>query len=189
MSASTDSVDAASVAESGRRRRALLILAVVAVSVGLDQWTKHLAITHLMGEPPIVYWNDVFRLQFATNAGAFLSLGSQLPEGIRFWILTGLNGVILLGVGAFLFLKRDVGRGMAWALALILSGGVGNIIDRIRHDGLVIDFMNLGWPWWPMEIRTGIFNVADLAIVAGLVLLVGTELFRPVTTPPAPKAK
>ena len=166
-------------------KRIWLVVAVLIVSVALDQVTKYLAIVHLMGQPPIIYFNDVFRLQFATNTGAFLSLGSQLPDGLRFWVLTGLNGLILVGVGAYLFLRSHVPRGLTWALALILSGGVGNIIDRIRHDGKVIDFMNMGWPWWPLEIRTGIFNVADLAIVAGLVLMIVTEIFRPTNPSPA----
>jgi len=173
----------------GRLTRGLVVLGILVVSVGLDQWTKYLAIEHLLGQPPIIYFNDVFRFQYATNTGAFLSLGSQLPDGLRFWLLTGLNGVILVGVGAFLLLKTHLSMGLTWALALILSGGLGNIIDRIRHDGKVIDFMNMGWPWWPMEIRTGIFNVADLAIVAGLILMVGIEIFRPGAPPPAPSEK
>lgn len=170
--------------EMAHVKRIWLVIGVLIVSVTLDQVTKYLAIAHLMGQPPIIYFNDVFRLQFATNTGAFLSLGSQLPDGLRFWVLTGLNGLILVGVGAYLFLRTQVPRGLTWALALILSGGVGNIIDRIRHDGKVIDFMNMGWPWWPLEIRTGIFNVADLAIVAGLVLMIATEMFRPTSTSP-----
>ena len=51
---------------------------------------------------------------------------------------------------------------------LLLAGAVGNLIDRIRLDGLVIDFLNLGIG----PLRTGIFNVADMAIMAGAVLLV-----------------
>ena len=52
-------------------------------------------------------------------------------------------------------------------LALLLSGAVGNLIDRLRYDGLVIDFLNFGVG----PLRSGIFNVADMAIMAGALLL------------------
>jgi signal peptidase II len=54
------------------------------------------------------------------------------------------------------------------ACALLLGGAIGNLIDRVRFDGLVIDFMNLGIG----PLRTGIFNVADVAISVGAVLLI-----------------
>ena len=58
-----------------------------------------------------------------------------------------------------------------WRLAgcgLLVSGAVGNLIDRVRFDGLVIDFLNVGLG----PLRTGIFNVADMAIMAGAALVV-----------------
>ena len=71
-----------------------------------------------------------------------------------------------------------------FALALILSGGVGNLIDRVLRGGLVVDFMNVGIG----TLRSGIFNVADLGIVGGLVLLLALELFgrRAPSAPSAP---
>ncbi len=53
-------------------------------------------------------------------------------------------------------------------MRLLLGGAIGNLIDRVRFDGLVIDFMNLGVG----PLRTGIFNVADVAISCGAVLLI-----------------
>jgi signal peptidase II len=55
---------------------------------------------------------------------------------------------------------------VAWSL--VLSGGVGNLLDRVLHDGRVIDFMNLGRG----NLRTGIFNVADMCITFGVLLLI-----------------
>ncbi len=61
------------------------------------------------------------------------------------------------------------------ARSLVLSGGLGNLVDRIINDGRVIDFMNIGIG----SLRTGIFNVADVCITVGVVVLVFQALQRP----------
>ena len=62
---------------------------------------------------------------------------------------------------------------VAWSL--VLSGGIGNLLDRLFHEGRVIDFMNIGIG----SLRTGIFNVADVCITIGISLLVFELLQRP----------
>lgn len=62
---------------------------------------------------------------------------------------------------------------VAWSL--VLSGGLGNLVDLIINDGRVIDFMNIGIG----SLRTGIFNVADVCITVGVVVLVFQALQRP----------
>lgn len=62
---------------------------------------------------------------------------------------------------------------VAWSL--VLSGGLGNLVDRIINDGRVIDFMNIGIG----SLRAGIFNVADVYITVGVVVLVFQSLQRP----------
>lgn len=61
------------------------------------------------------------------------------------------------------------------ARSLVLSGGLGNLVDRIINDGRVIDFMNIGIG----SLRTGIFNVADVCITVGVVVLIFQALRRP----------
>jgi signal peptidase II len=158
----------------------LVVLAIIAVLVGLDQWSKKVAMDVLMGNPPILYGGGLFRWTYATNSGAFLSLGSTLSEANRFWVLVGFNGVILTALALFLLFGRQLRMAPAVALALILAGGIGNLIDRLFRGGEVIDFMHidLGFSlgWIPM--KTGVFNVADMAIVGGLLLLIGLEMFQ-----------
>jgi signal peptidase II len=150
-------------------RRAVVFFGVATVSTALDQITKIVATAELKGNPMSSYWGDVFRLQFATNDGAFLSLGSSLPTTVRFFILTVGVGVLLLGIALFSLFGKGLDTTQVAGYALIVSGGASNWFDRARFDGLVVDFMNLGLG----SLRTGIFNVADLAIVAGIgVLLV-----------------
>ena len=148
-------------------RRAALFLAVSAASIGLDQWTKVLATANLKGRPPHQWLGDTFRLQYATNEGAFLSLGASLPPTARHWVLIVGVGLLLLALSAYALFGRKVDQSQVGAYALIASGGFSNWIDRARFDGSVVDFMNMGLG----PLRTGVFNVADLAIMVGIGLL------------------
>jgi len=136
------------------------------VTVGIDQWTKVLAVRHLPVEP-WTYWNDTFRLQLAYNTGAFLGMAGTWSESARFWLLTVLNGVFLVGLAGVLVWHWRMPLGRFIAGAGILAGGIGNMIDRVTNAGKVTDFMNLGLG----PVRTGIFNVADMAITGGALLL------------------
>jgi signal peptidase II len=148
-------------------RRALLFITVSVVSIAFDQWTKVLATAHLKGRAPYIWLEDTFRLQYATNEGAFLSLGASLPPRARYWVLIIGVGVLLSALALYSLLSPKVDRFQVGAYALIASGGFSNWIDRARNEGSVVDFMNMGIGW----LRTGVFNVADLAIMVGIGLL------------------
>jgi len=167
-----------------QKKRCLLVFALVTGVVALDQLTKYIAIQQLQGQPATEYWGGLFKFIFARNTGAFLSLGSQLSENARFWALTAFNGAILSVVSLFLFFKTTLRTSAVIALSFILAGGVGNLIDRICRDGHVVDFMNMGITIGPWPVRTGIFNVADVAIMAGLFLLIVLEFMKPKTETP-----
>jgi signal peptidase II len=148
--------------------RVVMSAAVFAASVGCDQATKRIAVNQLKMAPPRSYLGDLFRLQYAENRGAFLSMGADLSHGARWWLLTvGVAG-ILLALLVYALTSKQLTRIHVASFALIFSGGVSNLIDRMTQGGVVVDFMNLGIG----PVRTGIFNVADLAIVAGVVALV-----------------
>lgn len=145
-----------------RYRRSLLIFGALFGLVGLDQATKELAKNLLRGNGLFTYLGDTMRLQYMENRGAFLSLGAALPEEYRFWFFSvGVVGLLIVVCG-YLFTRKSHPLTTA-ALTLIVGGGAGNIIDRLNH-GYVIDFMNVGIG----ELRTGVFNVADMAILAGV---------------------
>ncbi len=154
-----------------KRARLLLGLLILGAGVGADQATKRLAVERLRGAPPVSFLADTVRLQYAENTGAFLGLGKALSARQRFWAFTVATAALLAGLGIFLALHWDTHRLSFVALAMVLAGGVGNLLDRLFHDGRVIDFLNLGIG----PLRTGIFNVADVGITAGVVLLwIGT---------------
>jgi signal peptidase II len=150
------------------RSRWILPALVFCSCLGCEQWTKRLATEHLKQVPPTQYLADTLRIQYAENPGAFLGAGGGLPAQQRFWLLVVVNAVVLIAIPAVLAAKTDLGRAQLFSVALLLAGGIGNLLDRVFHDGLVIDFLNMGIG----PLRTGIFNVADMAILAGFALLI-----------------
>ena len=157
-----------------RRGRILLLLGLLVVLVGCDQATKKYAMDHLRGQEEQVYLNGFFRIKYAENPGAFLSLFAGLPPAARFWILTVGNGIVLGAFAFFLVFGRHPDRWFFTGLALVVVGGVGNLIDRIRLGGRVIDFLIIGRE---LPLQTGVFNVADVAITVGFLMLIPLVAF------------
>jgi signal peptidase II len=122
---------------------------------------------------PVAWAGGIVTLSYAENRGAMLSLGAGLPEHTRFLLFTAGVGALLAGVAGFLLFSSGLTRAHVTALSLILAGGGSNLFDRLSHNGRVVDFVVLG----AGGIRTGVFNLADLTIMAGASLLVIT-MFR-----------
>lgn len=141
-----------------------------------DQVTKFWAVNQLMGKSSIVYFNGLFQFVYAENPGAFLGLGSGWSREMRFVIFAF---VVFLGLGSMLWylVKKENLKINLYAYTFILAGGVGNLWDRVFHeDGHVIDFMLIEI-WGP--VKTGVFNIADIFIVVGVLLaLCGEYLIK-----------
>ena len=153
---------------ASRANRIVILLAMLVSCVGCDQVTKSIAARQLAALPRQSYLGDTVRLEFALNPGAFLGMGGSLGSGARFWGLTVINGALLAILAYVLITRWSMPPGNFAAWALILAGGIGNLIDRVGQHGLVTDFLNVGIG----PVRTGIFNVADMAITAGCCILV-----------------
>lgn len=155
--------------------RTLLLLALVATTIGCDRVSKHIAVTSLAGTPGRSFFADTVRLEYAENVGGFLSLGATQPPAVRtaiFKIGTGLLLVATLMAAAKL---RLTGWPLV-GLSLVWAGGASNWVDRVMH-GSVVDFLNVGFG----ALRTGVFNVADVAVMLGACILAGAcrRLNRP----------
>ncbi len=147
--------------------RFALVGAILATSVGCDQVTKIAARQHLEGQGTQSFLGDTFRLTYTENYGAFLGMGSNLPDPVRNLIFVGLVSIFLVGFLVWILRTRELSRTALVSATLIIGGGIGNLIDRVLFDGGVTDFMNLGIG----PVRTGIFNVADVWIVVGAAAL------------------
>lgn len=145
-------------------------LGIAAIVILLDQVTK-ITISKLFTYGASYPLTSFFNLVLAYNKGAAFSFLAAESGWQRYFFT-------VLGIAAALFivylLKRHAGQRLfCWALALILGGAVGNVIDRMVH-GHVIDFLDFhlrGWHW-------PAFNVADSAICIGAVLFIIDELRR-----------
>ena len=156
-----------------KMKRILILLFVLISCVGCDQATKFVARQTLATAPVQEYAGGLFRLVYAENPGAFLGLGATLPATARFWIFVVMAALLLTGVGIFALRSlQQTPLPVIVAIALVIGGGLGNLIDRIVHDGRVVDFMQVGFPW----LRTGVFNVADMAIMTGVGLMLLTTV-------------
>jgi signal peptidase II len=151
--------------ENPMRRIPRFVFAILVLffCTGFDQVTKDVARERLASSPPISLLNDTVRIQYIENTGAILGLGSSLPSEVRFMIFVVLNGLIAISTLICALKLHELRSVQRAALLLIASGGMGNLLDRLFNQGAAIDFMNLGIG----SLRTGIFNVADVFIVAG----------------------
>ena len=154
-------------------KRVILILVILVSCVGCDQVTKTVARNRLPPSRPIYLIGDVFLFQLEENVGSFLGLGSSLSASTRFWLLTVISGVMLVGILVYVLVDRSLNLLGVVAASLFIGGGVSNLIDRMFNEGRVIDFMNMGIG----NLRTGVFNVADVAIMVGAGLLVLQSLW------------
>jgi signal peptidase II len=160
------------------RRKILLVLIILCVCVAADQATKALAKQHLAGTPTIYALGGTVMLHYSENVGAFLSLGARLPETARVWIFIVFNSLVLTGTLIFILTMRSLS---VWGItggALIVGGGFSNLIDRLFHNGAVVDLLHIGIG----RVRTGIFNLAEVAIMAGIGLML-IEAWRRDETP------
>ena len=142
-----------------------MLCLLLAGTAGCDRVTKHYALMNLAGMPDQSYLGDTIRLNYHENAGGFLSAGATWRPEIRAVVFQFANGAFLLGT-MVLAIRHQWSRLAATGLILFVAGGLSNLIDRLAM-GSVIDFLNLGIG----SFRTGIFNVADVAILAGVTLL------------------
>lgn len=147
-------------------KRLLLLFFVMAACVGCDQTTKVYAERHLPDSRVIRFLRDTVRLQVAHNDGAFLSLGASASKRSRDVVLRVGIAALLICLALYAVLRSQAHVLSTFALALVIAGGTSNLIDRYVNDGYVVDFLNIGRG----PLRTGIFNIADVALVGGLAI-------------------
>jgi signal peptidase II len=157
---------------AGRNKSSSLLpwLAIALVVVLLDQYTKTLILADFQhGESRFV--TSFFNVVRVHNTGAAFSFLAG-AAGWQRWFFIGIGAAATVFI--IWMLKTGGGQRLfSWALALILGGAIGNVIDRMLH-GYVVDFIQVHYGGWFFPS----FNVADSAITAGAVLLIVDEIRR-----------
>jgi signal peptidase II len=141
-------------------------LLLSAAIIGLDLWTKQLALAHLVLHQPVAFIDGFWNWTLTYNYGAAFSFLSH-ASGWQRWFFAALAvGISGLLTGWLFRTARDDWR-QALPFALVIGGALGNLVDRLRF-GYVVDFID----WYVGEHHWPAFNIADSAIVAGAIGLV-----------------
>ena len=132
----------------------LIILSLI----GIDQFSKYLALKYLKGVSSIPIINDVFHLTYVENRGAAFGLFQNNQ------IIFVVVAMIACIVGLYYLYKKDLNLLAKSSIILLISGAIGNMIDRVRL-GFVVDYFDFRIVW------EYVFNVADIFVVVGTILL------------------
>ena len=155
----------------------LLWLGIAFVILLADQFTKLLVVgSFALGDSQTI--TSFFNLVRVHNSGAAFSMLSN-ASGWQRWFFTGI-GVVATFFILWLLRSHPTQKLFCFALALVLGGAVGNVIDRIAY-GQVVDFLDFHWDWLSPVFYQGhfpAFNIADSAISVGAVCLILDELIR-----------
>ena len=139
----------------------ILLFAVIVGVIALDQLTKWLAVIFLQGEPSFPIWKNVLHLTYVQNEGAAFGMLKD-----HRWVFMLFSTVAVAGLLFYLIRFRPKSRLASIGIAMIIGGGIGNMIDRVLL-GYVVDFIDF------TLIHFAVFNVADsfVCIGAGLLIL------------------
>jgi signal peptidase II len=146
-------------------RRTVSLLAPLIALVGCDRATKSVAKAALEHRPPRALFGSILDLRYVENTDIAFNGLRWIPPAVRGPLLVAF-GALAIGVLLALLLRRTGGRATRASLILILAGALGNYADRLSR-GYVVDFIHL--PHWP------VFNVADICVTVGVILLCWTS--------------
>lgn len=148
--------------------KAFAFLIFIAVLVLLDQWTKVLAVENLKGNKPFVILRDVLELSYLENRGA--AFGMMQGKRTAFLIFAPVVSIGLFIYGLKISPKQKF-KPMVFCFLLIIAGAIGNFIDRYSQS-YVVDFIYFKLIDFP------VFNVADIYVTCGCILLILLLLFK-----------
>jgi len=158
-----------------------LPLSLTALIILADQIVKAI-IVKIKPEPGLisdVFNNDFLWIYHVRNKAIAFSLGENLPEAVKPALFVGVPILVLLFLLWYYFKSDEFTGIQRWAVAGIIGGGIGNLIDRIMRPDGVVDYISVrifglfGWERWPT------FNIADSSVVVCSILLFITILFIP----------
>ena len=153
--------------------RISIILFIIFANIGCDQVSKKMVRHHVSVDQTIEILRNHLIVMRVENSGAFLSFGDSLSKSVKNILLSVLP-IIALTIGSvYIFTKQNISTLSLVAICFIIGGGIGNIFDRIAY-GSVTDFLYIHFGIF----QTGVFNMADLSITTGAVIILLQFAFR-----------
>ena len=149
------------------KKRNISISIIIALSIFLDQISKILIRNNVEQYSDIKLIGEYFILTNVENSGAFLGMGSGFSPIMKSVFLIILPIIVLISIIVYVYRDKEIDKISLIGFSIIIGGGIGNIFDRIIY-GSVTDFLfiDLGGIF-----KTGIFNIADLAVTTGMILI------------------
>jgi signal peptidase II len=148
-------------------KRSLFIILTIILTIAVDQISKALVRAYVIPAERSNIIGEYFTLHNVENVGAFLGMGSDLSPVLRLILLLILPIVVLGFVTVHIFKDKSLDTLSVFAFASIIGGGIANVFDRIVF-GSVTDFFHIDLGG---VFRTGIFNMADLSVTTGMIML------------------
>ncbi len=153
--------------------RIVIIVLIVLANIGCDQASKKLIRTNLRESDIIEVLHNHLTVMRIENSGAFLSLGDSLSKSFKNILLSVIPIIALVFAVAYILRNESISTISLIAICFIIGGGIGNIFDRIVY-GSVTDFLYLHFGIF----HTGVFNMADLSITTGAVIILFQSVAR-----------
>lgn len=147
-------------------KKQLYILLLIFLNIGADQYTKYIVREKVVPGSRTQIVGELLQLMNVENSGAFLGMGSESNPTIKLIFLLMVPTLVLGFVLHYLFTNKSLDRLTTTGLCCIVGGGLANLFDRFIY-GSVTDFLFMDFS----IARTGIFNVADLSVTTGMVLI------------------
>ncbi|PTM11166.1 MAG: signal peptidase II [Bacteroidetes bacterium] len=155
--------------------RNALIGILIVFNIIIDQVSKILVRANVLERSQSSIIGDIFTLHNVENTGAFLGMGSDLSEPLRILLLLILPVIVLGLVVAHIIRDKSIDKMSLIGFCCIVGGGIANVYDRFAY-GSVTDFLHLDFGG---KLRTGIFNIADMSVSAGMIMiLIAGFLYR-----------
>jgi len=149
----------------------LAIILLVLLNIGCDQISKDVVRKNVLPYDYIQVLNDNFILTNVENTGAMLGFGQGFPPILKLILFQILPIIVLLILLFRILQKSYLNNRLIVAFAFVIGGGIGNLIDRIAY-GSVTDFFQIKMG----ILKTGIFNMADVSVTTGVLLLLFLSL-------------
>jgi signal peptidase II len=154
--------------------RNISILLLVLANAGCDQLSKNAARQNIGYYETIDVLGKHLVLTKIENSGAFLSTGDSLEGSVKFIFLSLLPLIALVYGIYYLLTNTDLPRLLVLGICFVIGGGLGNLYDRLVY-GSVTDFLHIDF----YAFKTGIFNLADVSIMIGMILILINLYVKP----------
>ena len=147
-------------------KKNIYLIILILFNIGIDQYSKKIVREEIIPGSQTEILGKLVQLMNVENSGAFLGMGSESNPTVKLIFLLILPIIVILSVLYYLFTNKSIDKLTSVGLSCIVGGGLANLYDRFLY-GSVTDFLFMDFG----IAKTGIFNLADLSVTTGMILI------------------